>query len=427
MSKTATKTPPTPVAAAKGKSKSGTTEVKVEPLGGELGTSTSKFCAGQDVITFTSTVGDALPPSMEENWRRMNRSRDKRWVRNLAVFDDKRRCWRYVGAMTRSSEKPTWFTERGVLQNFDDAYLALISGIFLLSQSRVDRGESPLSEIGMGFGIPVKAGERSAEDFFALLRRRVEKSGGKSFLNIRARNVATGEEATLKVRLNFIALQFQAYGAYMVHLFRRFGMKIYNTYVIDVGHGTWIKLPILENEVDMVLADSQPEGMHAITSNISKIVYEKSGGRFKVPERRIMEKLPRGDYRIEIPGEGVFDFGPLLEAEASAMADRIAAVVRSDVAALSDRGAFVDYFAIVGGGAHLLGNRIRERIRQFFGWTPALAKERVLSVDDLGLESRIANAVGFMLLARDQIAMENDEDVDTEFKIGNMIEDSQQR
>ncbi len=422
MSKTATKTPPTSQTAVKPQSK-GKKPAAVEPLGGELGTSTSKFCAGQDVVTFTSTVGDALPPSMELNWRRMNRSRDKRWVKNLAVFDDKRRCWRYVGAMTRSSEKPSWFTERGVLQNFDDAYLALISGIFLLSQARTERGEAALSEIGMGFGIPVKAGERSAEDFFALLRRRVEKSDGKSFLNIKTRNVATGEEQTLRVRLNFIALQFQAYGAYMVHLFRRFGMKIYNTYVIDVGHGTWIKLPILDNEVDMVLADSQPEGMHAITSNISKIVYEKSGGRFKVPERRIMEKLPRGDFRIEIPGEGVFDFGPLLEAEASAMADRIAAVVRSDVAALSDRGAFIDYFAIVGGGAHLLGNRIRERIRQFFGWTPKLAKERVLSVEDLGLESRIANAVGFMLLARDQIAVENDTEVETDFDVANMIED----
>lgn len=140
-----------------------------------------------------------------------------------------------------------------------------------------------------------------------------------------------------------------------------------------------------------------------------------------------MEKLPRGDYQIEIPGEGVFDFGPLLEAEASAMADRIAATVRSDVAALTDRGAFIDYFAVVGGGAHLLGNRIRERIRQFFGWTPALARERVLTIEDLGLDCRIANAVGFMLLARDQIAMEAGQDVDVDFQVSHVHEDTQKK
>ena len=56
-------------------------------VGGELGTSTSKFCADDQVIVFSSVVGDALTPTLEENWRRMNRSRDRRWIRNLAIYD----------------------------------------------------------------------------------------------------------------------------------------------------------------------------------------------------------------------------------------------------------------------------------------------------------------------------------------------------
>ena len=76
------------------------------PVGGELGTSTSKFCVDDKVVMFSSVVGDALTPILEENWRRMNRSRDRRWIRNLAIWDDKRGDWRYVGAMTRSSETP---------------------------------------------------------------------------------------------------------------------------------------------------------------------------------------------------------------------------------------------------------------------------------------------------------------------------------
>ena len=72
-------------------------------IGGELGTSASKFCCDDTMVIFSSVVGDALSERMEKSWRMMNRSADTRWIKNLAIFDEARNAWRYIGAMTRSS------------------------------------------------------------------------------------------------------------------------------------------------------------------------------------------------------------------------------------------------------------------------------------------------------------------------------------
>jgi hypothetical protein len=392
-------------------------------LGGELGTSTSKFCADDQVVVFSSVVGDALTPSLEDNWRRMNRSRDRRWIRNLAVWDDRREGWRYVGAMTRSSEKPNWFTERGLIQNMDDAFLGMAAGVFLLSKERQQRGLPALSKIGMAFGVPVKAGENAADEFMKYTAGRLVKEGDASFIRVKAKNVATGEVEELKVRLGFITVQFQGYGAYMALLFGKYGMKVHNTYVIDVGHGTWIKLPVIDHEVDMHLADSTPQGMHTITENISRVIFEKSRQRFRIPEQRIMERLPRGDFKVEVPGEGIFDFKPVLESEADALADTVLTRVLADAQALRRRDQAVRYFAVVGGGAPLVFERLRAGIARFMGWSGEQAAERVLDVGSIGAHPRTINSIGFMLLARDQVAIELGEPVDPRFEVKRVTTD----
>ncbi|GIW71544.1 MAG: hypothetical protein KatS3mg102_1086 [Planctomycetota bacterium] len=393
------------------------------PVGGELGTSTSKFCVDDKVVMFSSVVGDALTPILEENWRRMNRSRDRRWIRNLAIWDERRGEWRYVGAMTRSSETPNWFTERGLVQNMDDAYLALQAGLFLLDQERRQAGKPPLSKVGMGFGIPVKAGENAADEFFSYLGTRLDKTADGSFMTIRAKNVATGEEVTTRLQLAFIAIQFQGYGAYMALLFGKYGMKLFNTYVIDIGHGTWIKLPVVDNEVDMLLADSIPFGMHTITENISRVIFEKSRQRYRIPEQRIMEKLPRGESRIEVPGEGIFDFRPVLESEVAELVDKVLVRVRQDLGELSRRGKFIDYFAVVGGGAPLVFEQIKRGIQRYYDWSDEVAEARVVQVEAIGVSPRVINSVGFMLLARDQIAIELGQPVEPGFAVSELITD----
>lgn len=395
----------------------------VVALGGELGTSTSKFAVDDRVVVFSSVIGDALTPILEENWRRMNRSRDQRWARNLALWDDKRQTWRYVGAMTRSSETPNWFTERGLVQNMDDAFLGLQAGLFLLNKERTKGGKAALAKVAMGFGIPVKAGENAADEFFSYLRTRMIKKAGASYISIRAKNVATGEEEQIEINLVSLFIQFQGYGAYMALLFGKYDMKLYNTYVVDVGHGTWIKLPVIDNEVDMLLADSLPSGMHTITENISRVIFEKSRQRYRIPEQRIMEKLPRGESCIEVPGEGVFDFQPILETEAAALVDKILVRVRQDLAQLSRRGQFIDYFAVVGGGAPLVFESIKEGVRKYYDWSAKEADARVVDVSTLKLNPRTINAVGFMLLARDQIAIELDKPVDAKFTVNHVTTD----
>ena len=392
----------------------------VVPVGVDLGTSTSKFCDGTRVLYFSSVAGDPLTDQLEESWRRMNRSTDRRWLHNLAVWDADRDAWRYMGAMTRSSQRQQWFTEGGVLQNMGDAFLALQAGLFLAG---IERAE-PLGRVALGFGVPIKAGEAASERFLDYVRERLVTEDGKRLLKIRVKNAATNETMEQAIEIVFSLVQFQAYGAYMVLLFSKFDMKLYNTYVVDVGHGTWISLPIVENEADIGLADSQPAGIHSITQRISQALFEKSSGKVKVQEQRIMEKIAAGQREIEVPGAGVFNFEAMLESECEGLADDIVKKLRLDVGALGAKGSSLDYVAIVGGGANLVFDKVKRRVAEFFNWDEAMANERIVGPDALPVEPRYANTAGLMLLARDQIAIDLDQEVDPAVKITEVISDN---
>jgi hypothetical protein len=395
---------------------------KCVAVGGELGTSASKFCCEDTMVLFSSVVGDALSDNMEKSWRMMNRSRDDRWIKNLAIFDENRQAWRYVGAMTRSSEKTSWFTHKGLIQNYDDAFLAIKAGLFLLNLELEKKGR-PIEQAGFGFGITVRHGENVLEKFLSYLKEHLAAEGEKKFIAIRAKNVATGEVREISIHLDFSVMQYQAYGAYLALLFSRYQMEIYNTYVIDIGHGTWIKLPIIDNEADINLADSITEGVYTITKNISETIFESSQQKFKIPEQRIMQRLPRRDFKIEIPGVGVYDFSRLLAQEAQFMGRRIMEYVARDITALSQKGQTIEYFTVIGGGAHLLYDTLKREIGAFFGWPENILDERVIHPNQVGVDPRYINCVGFMLLARDQIALALGREVDPHFQIRTIVKD----
>ncbi len=392
----------------------------VVSVGVDLGTSTSKFCDGTRVLYFSSVAGDPLTEELENSWRRMNRSTDHRWLHNLSLWDYVRKGWRYVGAMTRSSQRHQWFTEGGVLQNFNDAYLALQAGIFLLGE---EQGK-PLGRVALGFGMPIKGGEQALERFLDQVRERLVTRDDKRWMDIRAKNVSTAEEREESIEVVFSLVQFQAYGAYMVLLFSKFDMKLYNTYIVDIGHGTWISLPVVENEADIILADSMSSGIHAITSNIGQALFESSGQKVKIQEQRIMEKVAAGLREIEVPGAGVFNFEAMLDAECEGLADDIMKKIRMDVAALGAKGVSLDYFAISGGGSRLVFDKLKPRIAEFFNWDSKMADERIVGRDTLPVDDRFANTVGLMLLARDQIALDLDQDVDPAIEISEVVSDN---
>lgn len=392
-------------------------------VGGELGTSTTKFCADDSLVIFSSVIGNPLTEKMEKSWRLMNRSKDKQWIHNLAIYDDKRNDWRYVGSMTRNSEKVNWFTSQGLIRDYDDAFLGIQAGLFCLNIEREQRKQKPLKKISLGFGITVRLGEDMADSFFGCLKERLTEENGEKYLNIKAKNLVTGEVREMKINLLFTVIQYQAYGAYMTMLFKKYAMKVYNTYVIDIGHGTWIKLPIVDNEADLNLSDSFPEGIYTITKNISTAIFESSKEKFKIPEQRIMEKLPAGDYKIEVPGVGVYDFSKVLKQQANELSERIMQYVRTDLASLSRRAKFIEYFTIIGGGAHLLFDNLFTKIKDYYEWTPEIAKERIVNPASMGVNPRYINCIGFMLIARDQIAIEMEKEVDPEFNIENIIVD----
>lgn len=395
---------------------------KCVAVGGELGTSASKFCCEDTMVIFSSVVGDALSDKMEKSWRLMNRSPDDRWIKNLAIFDESRNAWRYVGAMTRSSEKTNWFTHKGLIQNYDDAFLSIKAGLFLLNLER-EKKDQPIEQVGFGFGITVRHGENVLEEFLAYMKGHLLTQDEKKFIAIKAKNVATGEVREISIQLDFSVMQYQAYGAYMALLFSKFNMDVYNTYIIDIGHGTWIKLPIIDNEADINLADSITEGIYTITKNISETIFESSQQKFKIPEQRIMQRLPLKDFKIEIPGVGVYDFSRLLAQESKYMGERIMEYVARDITALSQKGQTIEYFTIIGGGAHLLYDTLKSELGAFFGWPENVLDERVIHPNKVGIDPRYINCVGFMLLARDQIALLLGRDVDPNFQIRTIVKD----
>jgi hypothetical protein len=272
--------------------------------------------------------------------------------------------------------------------------------------------------------MPIKGGEQALERFLGQVRERLVTRDDKRWMEIRAKNVATGEEKEISLEVVFSLVQFQAYGAYMVLLFSKFDMKLYNTYIVDIGHGTWISLPVVENEADLTLADSMSSGIHAITSNIGQALFESSGQKVKIQEQRIMEKVAAGLREIEVPGAGVFNFEDMLDAECEGLADEIMKKIRIDVAALGAKGISLDYFAISGGGSRLVFDKLKPRITEFFNWDAKMADERIVGKDSLPIDDRFTNTVGLMLLARDQIALDLDKDVDPTIEISEVVSDN---
>lgn len=137
-----------------------------------------------------------------------------------------------------------------------------------------------------------------------------------------------------------------------------------------------------------------------------------------------MEKIAAGQREIEVPGAGVFNFEAMLDGECETLANDITKKIRMDVGALGAKGVSLDYFAIVGGGAHLVFDKLKPRIAEFFGWDEKMAGERIVGTEALPVEARFANSAGLMLLARDQIAIERDEDVDPSIEISTIVSDA---
>ena len=105
------------------------------------------------------------------------------------------------------------------------------------------------------------------------------------------------------------------------------------------------------------------------------------------------------------------------------MGRRIMEYVAQDISALSQKGQTIDYFTIIGGGAHLLYDTLKREIGAFFGWPENILDERVIHPNQVGVDPRYINCVGFMLLARDQIALALGREVDPHFQIRTIVKD----
>ena len=105
------------------------------------------------------------------------------------------------------------------------------------------------------------------------------------------------------------------------------------------------------------------------------------------------------------------------------MGERIMSYVERDITALSEKGVSIEYFTVIGGGAHLLYDTIKVSIGAFFGWPENVLEERVIHPNQVGIDPRYINCVGFMLLARDQISLAMGKDADTSFQIRTIIQD----
>ena len=108
------------------------------------------------------------------------------------------------------------------------------------------------------------------------------------------------------------------------------------------------------------------------------------------------------------------------------MGRRIMEYVARDITALSQKGQTIEYFTIIGGGAHLLYDTIKREIGAYFGWPENILDERVIHPNMVGIDPRYINCVGFMLLARDHVALTLGKEVDTNFHIRTIVKDMEE-
>jgi CheY-like chemotaxis protein len=368
------------------------------PVGVEIGTNSSKFCCQEVVLGIRSIVGSAMDQELEWEWAHLNDGADQSWVNNLAVFDPHRKSWFYIGQMADNSSDLVTFTEKS-LRDPHDILVMLLGGLFLLD-NEMSKNDQMLNQAGICLGAPSNVllnleGDSKLADF-------LEEHLVDGALPVKVKNALTGEVCERVLNVVFVNLKHIAYGAYTALLYSKFEQIHHNVYIIDVGHDTWMKLPIVGNEAMIAFSQVTTGAVSHILKEVIEYVHRESGEHVHLTPEILIEKVAKEDYLVDT-GREKLSFVTAMADHIQMLAEEIHTKVIADIETLLEKGSYIDYFLIVGGGSHLLFETLKRKLQNYHSWDNQVTRERVFNPIDMGLDPRYITSVGFMFLAGEEI------------------------
>jgi hypothetical protein len=335
-------------------------------IGVDLGTSTIKVMCGSQKFLIPSILGEPNP-----GWSGM--SVDKSLENNLILIEEGEEY--YVGELARvQSEVKRALASEGQMKSAEETFIAIKAAIALLIDEDTD--------IIIATGVPVATSLQAMKNLSRLLR---------GTLAIEVKNDATGEIKLVNAAIKKTLVLPEPYGTYYGTLKSRGEDTAVDTVIIDIGHGSTDILTMYQGRPMRTASGSLVEATDTLTSRMAKALGEKTGAIIKPFD--LMMTIKKGKETVMISGQTY----SVKEIKAH-YAKQISKIIIDEVMRLISTlppDAFVEYYIIAGGGAHIFGEWIKQAIID----GKLVAKpDKVVIPDDPVL----SNAAGFELVAKTQ-------------------------
>lgn len=340
-------------------------EKQVISAGTDLGTSAIKTISEDKSFRIPSLIGEPNP-----GFKGM--PVDKSWEKNLSIqLNDE--TW-YVGELARLQSVMKFpLAREGRMKSHENAKIALQAVLSLL-------GEEGWNYYSTATGVPVGVSKERMEQ--------LSESLTGSF-SVRIQNDATDDEKVVRGRIVAAPVMPEPYGAYYYLLRERGEEKAMDSILIDIGYGTTDILTIYKGSVLRTASSSINEAVDTLTTKLADKLSEKAGTNVKPDD--LMTSLENEEKKVTIGGK-TYDVAPQI----NSISKFVARTIVDEVARLMGNlptDASVSYYILEGGGVHLLGDIVKDRL---------LEEGLVSNQEDLIIpnDPLFTNAKGFEMIAK---------------------------
>ncbi|TFF88144.1 MAG: ParM/StbA family protein [Promethearchaeota archaeon] len=335
-------------------------------IGIDLGTSTIKVMCGSQKFLIPSLIGEPNP-----GWSGM--AMDKSLENNLVLIEENDEY--YVGELARvQSEVKRPLASEGQMKSAEETFIAIKAAIGLLIDEDTD--------MIVATGVPVATSLQVMKNLSRMLRGN---------LSIEVKNDSTGEIKLVNAAIKKTLVLPEPYGTYYGTLKSKGEETAVDTVIIDIGHGSTDILTMYQGRPMRTASGSLVEATDTLTSRMAKKLGEKTGAIIKPFD--LMTTIRKGKESVMIAGQ-TYSVKEIKEYYSKQISKIIIDEVMRLISTLPPD-AFVEYYIIAGGGAHIFGKWIKKAI---IDGKLVSDPEKVVIPDDPVL----SNAAGFELVAKTQ-------------------------
>lgn len=334
--------------------------------GTDLGTSTIKMIAGKTSFRIPSIIGEPNP-----GFKGM--PADTSWANNLKIELNGEETW-YVGELARMQSVMKFpLAREGRMKSHQNAKIAIQAVLSLL-------GRGGWNYYSVATGVPVGVATGKME--------KLSESLTGSF-SVTIENDATEEEKEVRGRIVAAPVMPEPYGAYYYLLKQRGEKRAMDSIIIDIGYGTTDILTLYQGSVLRPASSSINEAVDTITTKLADSLSEKADTNVK-PDS-LMTVLEKKNKKVNIAGK-TYDIEPQIESLSKFVSRSVVEEVVRLMGNLPTDAA-VTYYILVGGGAYLFGDIIKEQLLE----RELLSDPNKFIIPD---DPVFANAKGFELIAK---------------------------